>query len=227
MRTRAVLFDLDHTLFDTERAQKRALKHAVGAVGLALRPSDYDAYSVLNLRAWARYRRHEIDARQLSRERFGLFLAHLGGDRRSAPRLGRIYLEALAQCGEIYPDTREVLRALATRYRLGVVTNGYDRVQRTRLRASRLRRRFEVVVTSEASGFVKPDPRILHVALDELGVRPRQALYIGDDLAVDGGAAREAGVPFCWVDRGHGRPPGVRLPRRRVRSLSELPRLLA
>ena len=227
MRTRAVLFDLDHTLFDTERAQKHALKRAVEAVGLELRRNDYDAYSALNLETWARYRRGEIDAKQLSRERFGLFLGHLGGDRRSAPRLGRIYLEALAQRGDLYPDARAVLRTLAARYRLAVVTNGYDRVQRTRLRASRLGRRFEVIVTSEASGFVKPDPRILHVALDELGVRPHHALYVGDDVAVDGGAAREAGVPFCWIDRGYGRPPGVPLPRRRVRSLAELPRLLA
>ena len=227
MRTRALLFDLDHTLFDTNRAQKRALKQAVEAMGLKLRRGDYDVYGALNLEAWARYRGGEIDARQLSRERFGPFLAHLGGDRRCAPRLGRTYLEALAQRSELYADTRAVLRALAPRYRLAVVTNGYDRVQRTRLLASRLHQRFEVVVTSEASGFVKPDPRILHVALDALGVHPYQAIYIGDDVAVDGGAARAARVPFCWIDRGHGRPRGVPLPRRRVRSLSELPPLLA
>ena len=84
--------------------------------------------------------------------------------------------------------------------------------------------RFDLLVTSQGCGFAKPDPRILQVALDGLGVRPRQALYIGDDPAVDGAAARAAGVPFVWMDRGD--PLRRARPRQRVRSLAELPQLL-
>ena len=113
---------------------------------------------------------------------------------------------------------------LRKRYRLGVVTNGIDRVQRSRLAASGIARFFEVVVTSQGCGFAKPDPRILRIALDGLGVRPREAVYVGDDPAVDGAAARAAGVPFIWVDRGDARR-GAR-PRRRVLVLAELQRLL-
>jgi putative hydrolase of the HAD superfamily len=113
-----------------------------------------------------------------------------------------------------------VLRTLGARYRLGVVTNGIDRVQRSRLAASGLAPLFETVVTSEGSGFAKPDPRILHVALDALGISPRHAVYVGDDPAVDGAAARAAGVPFVWMDRGDA-VRGSR-PRRRVRHLAEL-----
>jgi len=97
-------------------------------------------------------------------------------------------------------------------------------VQRSRLAASGIARFFEVVVTSQGCGFAKPDPRILRIALDGLGVRPREAVYVGDDPAVDGAAARAAGVPFIWVDRGDARR-GAR-PRRRVLVLAELQRLL-
>jgi HAD superfamily hydrolase (TIGR01509 family) len=97
-------------------------------------------------------------------------------------------------------------------------------VQRSRLAASGIARFFEVVVTSQGCGFAKPDPRILRIALDGLGVRPREAVYVGDDPAVDGAAARAAGVPFVWVDRGDGQR-GPR-PRRRVLVLAELQRLL-
>jgi len=100
------------------------------------------------------------------------------------------------------------------------VTNGIDRVQRSRLRVAGLEPFFEVVVTSAGSGYTKPDPRILHVALDALGLSPREAMYVGDDPAVDGAAARAAGVPFCWVDPG--RPRKGPRPRRRVASLREL-----
>jgi putative hydrolase of the HAD superfamily len=116
---------------------------------------------------------------------------------------------------------------LAKRFRLGVVTNGIDRVQRARLAASRLGSFFETVVTSEGCGYAKPDPRILHVALDALGVVPRDAMYVGDDPEVDGRAAAAAGVAFCWIDRGGVRAPGATPrrgpgPRRRIEHLLEL-----
>jgi putative hydrolase of the HAD superfamily len=118
-----------------------------------------------------------------------------------------------------------VLRQLRKSYRLGVVTNGIDRVQRSRLAASGLAPLFETVVTSQSCGFAKPDPRILHVALEALGVAPRHAVYVGDDPATDGTAAFAAGVRFVWMDRGqqtHGRRPA-----RRVASLRELADLLS
>jgi putative hydrolase of the HAD superfamily len=117
-----------------------------------------------------------------------------------------------------------VLRQLRRRYRLGVVTNGIDRVQRSRLAASGLAPLFETIVTSQSCGFAKPDPRILHVALEAIGVAPRHAVYVGDDPVTDGAAAFAAGVRFVWVDRGQG--THGRRPARRVVSLRELVGLL-
>ncbi len=104
------------------------------------------------------------------------------------------------------------------------MTNGIDRVQRSRLRAAGLDCFFEVVVTSAGCGYAKPDPRILHVALRALGLPARQALYVGDDPEVDGAAAAAAGVSFCWIDTGAARTG--RRPRRRVTSLVALARRL-
>jgi HAD superfamily hydrolase (TIGR01509 family) len=117
-----------------------------------------------------------------------------------------------------------VLQRLRREFRLGVVTNGIDRVQRSRLRVSGIAPFFEVVVTSQGCGFAKPDPRILRVALEAMGVAPRSALYVGDDVATDGSAAAAAGVPFCWLDDGSSL--NGRRPRRRIQHLRELEGLL-
>jgi putative hydrolase of the HAD superfamily len=106
------------------------------------------------------------------------------------------------------------------------VTNGLTRIQNGRLRVSGLDRYFETVVTSEACGVAKPDPRILEIALHQLGIGPREAVYVGDDPAVDHAAARGAGVPFVWVDRGRPLARGLRAPRRRVTHLGEVGDLL-
>jgi putative hydrolase of the HAD superfamily len=146
-------------------------------------------------------------------------------DPRRAARLGETFLDHLSARGDRLPGCRTVLRRLGKRFRLGVVTNGIDRVQRARLTVSRLDAFFDTVVTSEGCGFAKPDPRILQVALDALGVAPRNAVYVGDDPDVDGRAAAAAGVAFCWVDRGTG-PARRPRPRRRITHLRELEELL-
>jgi HAD superfamily hydrolase (TIGR01509 family) len=169
---------------------------------------------------WATYRRGEISQPRLARERFRRLLWEIGASSGRAGRLGETYLDHLARRGDRLPGCRPVLQKLRKLYRLGVVTNGIDRVQRSRLAIAGLEPFFEVVVTSQGCGFAKPDPRILHVALEALGVSPERALYVGDDPATDGAAARAAGVRFCWVD--DGRPAGGRRPRCRVESLREL-----
>jgi HAD superfamily hydrolase (TIGR01549 family) len=156
----------------------------------------------INAELWAAYRRGEISQPALARERFRRLLHETGKGPALAKRLGDRYLDRLSARGDRLPGCRPLLHALRKRYRLGVVTNGIDRVQRSRLAASGIAPFFEVVVTSQGCGFAKPDPRILRIALDGLGVQPREAVYVGDDPAVDGAAARAASVPFIWVDRG-------------------------
>jgi len=160
----------------------------------------------------------------LARERFRRLLRRLEADPGQAASLGEVFLDHLSRRGDRLPGCRTTLARLAKTYRLGVVTNGIDRVQRSRLRAAGLERFFEVIVTSAGCGYAKPDPRILHVALRALALAPRQALYVGDDPATDGGAAEGAGVRFCWMDRGNASPEGR--PRRRVTSLGALADLL-
>jgi HAD superfamily hydrolase (TIGR01549 family) len=189
-------------------------------LGLSYSARVHAAYRRINDELWAAFRRGEVSQPALARERFRRLLVEVGAHPRRARRLGETYLDQLSQRGDRLPGCRSVLQKLHRSYRLGVVTNGIDRVQRSRLAVSGLAPFFEVVVTSQGCGFAKPDPRILHVALDALGVTPRRALYVGDDPATDGGAARAAGVHFCWMDGG--RPTAGRRPRRRVENLAEL-----
>lgn len=223
---RAVLFDADHTLLDTSKAERCALRAALRGRALPCPSSTLEAYRAINGELWACYGRGEIDAPTLSLERFRRLLAHLDRDADGGPALAAAYIEGISRRGDLLPGCRSVLSRLKRRYRLGLVTNGLDRVQRSRLRAARLERYFDVVVTSESSGFAKPDPRILGVALRALGVRPAEAVYVGDDLAIDGAAARAAGVPFVWMDR-FGVPAEVDTGGPRVRGLREVVEMLA
>jgi YjjG family noncanonical pyrimidine nucleotidase len=223
---RALLFDADHTLLDTSKAERCALRAALRGRALRCPASTLHAYRAINAELWAMYSRGGIDAGALSRERFRRLLSHLKQDAEGGAALSEAYIDGISRRGDLLPGCRAALARLKRRYRLGLVTNGLDRVQRSRLRVARLEPFFDVVVTSESCGFAKPDPRILGVALEALGVAASEALYIGDDLAIDGTAARAAGMAFVWMDRSSRSPSGEEAGAR-VGALREVVDLLA
>lgn len=213
-------------MFDFARSQRAALRAASRGLGLPFSPARLVVYGRINDALWERYRRGEIDVAALKRERFREYLRATGADPEDAERLARRYEHELSRLAHPFPGCRRALVSLARRFRLGLVTNGLARIQHGRLKASGLSGLFETVVTSEGCGIAKPDPRILEIALRELGVSAREAVYVGDDPAVDQGAARGAGMGFVWVDRGRHEPRHRDRPRRRVTHLREVEDLL-
>jgi len=61
----------------------------------------------------------------------------------------------------------------------------------------------DIVVTSQDSGFNKPQPEIFQEALRQAGVQPAEAMYVGDQYQVDVIGANRAGMKGVLLDR-HG-----------------------
>jgi len=60
----------------------------------------------------------------------------------------------------------------------------------------------QVVVTSQEVGFNKPRPEIFQEALKQAGVRPSEAIYVGDQHQIDVIGANGAGMQGVLLDRG-------------------------
>jgi 2-haloacid dehalogenase len=97
-----------------------------------------------------------------------------------------------------WPETREVLTALAERVPLGVVTNcsmtlGAAAVARTAIA-------FAAVVTAESAGFYKPRPEPYRAVLKLLGTVPARTLFVAGSAA-DVPGAKGVGMPVFWHNR--------------------------
>ena len=57
------------------------------------------------------------------------------------------------------------------------------------------------VFTSETTGFYKPDIRFYQYILDSLGIKPSNALFVGDSLIDDVWGPQQLGIAACWVNR--------------------------
>lgn len=95
---------------------------------------------------------------------------------------------------ELAPAARETLADLRQRgRRTGIVSNFDYRLPRI-LDAFGLTPLLDVVILSADAGAAKPDPRIFAVAVQRLGVRASEAVYVGDDADDDIAGARAAGL---------------------------------
>lgn len=116
-------------------------------------------------------------------------------DRAVAAGVARRFLEAAR---ERLGENAALLRRLAGRHRLGIVSNFYGNLERVCDDAG-IRPLFGAVVDSTRAGCAKPDPRIFRQALETLGVAPGAATFVGDSLPRDMAGARGVGMRHVWL----------------------------
>ncbi len=113
------------------------------------------------------------------------------------------YLEINGEYSSVYPGVHEGLAALRAKgLRLACVTNKPIDFATPLLEKTGLRRYFDVVYGGDSLPKKKPDPYPLLKVCEDFGVRPAQALAIGDS-SNDAQAARAAGCRVLNVPYGY------------------------
>jgi putative hydrolase of the HAD superfamily len=129
------------------------------------------------------------------------------------------------EVGTITPESVQVLRQLAQRWRLGVVSNVWapSRVFRETFDRTAVLPLFEVVVFSSDHGCIKPSASLFRRALATFGDEPDGIWYVGDDLRCDVGGAHAAGLHAIWINpEGRQLRTGDPVPDRIITSLGDL-----
>ena len=184
---KAILFDLDDTLYDAasfeaqaDRAVAEAFSLRAGcgadealAHGFESRIAGWSGY----LDRWARAMKLDGDAVAEALELRRSLEPHL----------------------ELRPEAEELLTALTKSGAvLAIVTNGDRRQQQNKVAALDLVDRWRAHVEYAADSEPKPSPRAVELALEALGIANNEAVFIGD-ASSDEAAARSAQVRFIWA----------------------------
>jgi putative hydrolase of the HAD superfamily len=105
------------------------------------------------------------------------------------------------QVWRFYEDVEPVLRTLRARgIKLGIISNWDTRLRRISDGLG-LTPMVDFLVISAEAGVRKPSPGIFELALEKAGVRPEEAVHVGDLPEEDGEGARRAGVRPVLIDR--------------------------
>jgi len=200
MKYKHIFFDLDHTLYDFDRSTRQTFselyeKYELQQNGIP----DFDAFMKTyfdhNVRLWGEYRDGKISKKFLNVERFHISLLHYGiDDRAFAGRFADEYLRKTPLNKSLFPGAAEVLEYLKPKYKLHIITNGFEEVQKVKMESNDLNRYFETVTTSEEAGARKPNAQIYHHAMNKAGATAEESIMIGDDPDVDILGARLVGM---------------------------------
>jgi len=216
---RACVFDAYGTLFDFASAAE-SCRDVLGEKTAALTALWRDKQLQYS---WLRsLQGHYVDFWQVTGDALDYAIETLGLDAAPRDRLQDVYRRLNA-----FPEVPDVLRRLkAAGFATAILSNGSPAMLADAVQAAGVGALLDAVLSVDAVGVFKTDPRVYQLAVDRLCV-PASATCFVSSNAWDAHAASAFGMRVVWCNR-YGqrreRLPGA--PDREIRMLGELPALL-
>lgn len=195
-----VIFDLDHTLWDFEKNSNHVLKQLFAKHKLdSLLNTDFTKYSqkyhkVTN-QLWKLYDNKSISKEELRNSRIPLVFKFFRYKNPTlAQSLEKEYLDTCPDQPNVFNGTHELLEYLSSKYELHILTNGFEKIQHRKLKASGIKKYFNEVITSECSGYSKPHKEAFDYLLNKINSKPESCIMIGDNPVSDIEGSKSVGI---------------------------------
>ncbi|MEX2335787.1 MAG: YjjG family noncanonical pyrimidine nucleotidase [Fulvivirga sp.] len=203
---RAIFFDLDHTLWDYEKNSHETLSELYHSYELKNQcgfsfDQFYYHFGRINQRLWNQFNHGIVERSAIREERFSRIFNHFHiDDLDLAIRISDDYLKQCPVKTNLFPHAHDVLQYLQQKYKLYILTNGFDDVQKVKIVQSNLNGYFQGMITSETIGHRKPSREIFDHAREIAGVSTNESLMVGDNLTADILGAKNAAIDSVYFN---------------------------
>lgn len=181
-----------------------------------------ETFALHNRALWKQLEAKEITHDYLRDERFNVVLKALGvaSDVVLSSKLNDDFLESLTEQTHLIDGAIELLDYLAPNYEMHILSNGFDTIQRKKMRLSGLEKYFKHVITFDTAQARKPDRQIFEAAINLANSTPENCLMVGDTIDADIKGALGIGMTAVWYEPNETKvtPEGVI----RIRKLEEV-----
>lgn len=214
---KAVLFDLDHTLFDRHATLKAIVPELRRAFHVDSEKSDdeiadiwcyaddnfvYDGWKYI----FDYLTEHGVFVSPASYENYRSFV-----------------YENFAKTAVPFSFALPMLERLKSRgYKIGLITNGQHALQYSKLKLTGLSYIFDEIIVSGDYMIEKPSKEIFLIMCEKLSLSPSECVYVGDNRKNDIDGAAGAGMHTVWVQSTNVHQSGKAEPEAVIKSLSEL-----
>ncbi len=202
MNIKHVFFDLDHTLWDFESNSEKTFKYIFDKNSIEVSFHKFsEIYKEINEKYWKLYREDKVTKSELRYVRLKDSFDEMNYeiDDADIDILAEEYILYLANYNALLMGAKEILEYLKPKYKIHIITNGFEEVQYRKLKNSLILPYFTQIVSSEKVGVKKPNPKIFNYALDLSDANPEESVMIGDNFEADILGAKNVGMHtiFC------------------------------
>lgn len=189
---KAIIFDLDNTLIDRQKAFKEMLErkfHAMFDDEELIQKMIEDILKWDNngtverievFKNWAEvYHITKITPEQLDKE----------------------WSNESGSVAFLFDDVRDTLKELKKKYKIAVLTNGNASSQRRKLNTINIYDLLDYSLVSSEYGVRKPDKQIFEYTAKQLGLETEECAYVGDNYKIDILGSRNAGMLPVFISR--------------------------
>ena len=232
MKYKHLFFDLDHTLWDHNRNSKIGLNEVyqqfnLQDLGISSSTQFYLKFNEINHQLWDKYEAGRISQPELRHSRFRLIFSQLGIENHAVcDEISDTYINISSKKHHLLPNAHETLEYLFPKYPMHIITNGFDEVQSIKMNAGKITHFFQEVITSQNSGYKKPDSRIFEYALRKIKAVPQECLMIGDSFQSDIVGATRAGIDAVFFNPDQRKQDISIKPKYEIQDLCELKGIL-
>lgn len=203
---KAILFDLDDTLFDHTHASREGLRSVW---------KRYTCFQEMTLDEFELEHRAMLEKIHLSQ----VLVGKLSLEEARAERFKHLFLnrnvevdfDTSTNAAEIFRNSfeknfrkvkgaEELLRSLKKNFKIGIVTNNFVKEQENKLVEIGLKSYIDHMTTSEEIGVAKPHAILFNMTLEKLGVDAAEAVMIGDSWDNDIAGAHAVGMKCIWLN---------------------------
>lgn len=201
-----MIFDLDHTLWDYDTNCAEALRELYEVNNLQEKgiSSFEDLFRVFmewNTKMWDQYDLGIIQREVIRYQRFNQILLSLGiDDYQLSLSISKDYVSISPTKKNLIPNAKIILDYLMHKYKMLIITNGFEDIQATKLSSSGISKYFDNVITSEKAGHKKPAKEIFDYALINGKLAAHEVIMIGDNLNTDIKGANNANIDSVYFN---------------------------
>ena len=197
---------MDHTLWDFDKSSEETIYELIDIYQLHINTScshlDFlKAFRKVNSELWHLYNIGKTTKELIRTERFKLIFQSLDIPLALLPKnIGDEYLASCPLKPNLIEYSIDILEYLSKKYRLHILTNGFNDVQHLKLKHAGIYHYFDYIITSESTGKTKPHKKIFDFAMVSAKTSPAESLMVGDNISTDIEGAFKVGMDSVFYN---------------------------
>ena len=197
---KAVLIDIDDTIFDFEKCSKNSFLKTLKNFNLKFKEEDFSYFNKVNDILWTKQKLGEINIKEVFIKRDYLMGKYFNLDIEK-DLFNDLFVNFLYYEIEMVDGIEDLLLYLSDKYKIFTASNGIYKMQENRLKKSNLDKYFDKIFVSDKIGFEKPDKKFFQKIMDLTKFSNDDLIMIGDSIKSDIIGAKNSKIKSIYFNK--------------------------